>query len=616
MEERKEDAPPRKRYRKEESSSESEDDYVPYVPVRERKKQQLKKLGRLSQLKDEFGQRGKSSSENEHDDDDDEDGQVWGRKSNISLLDQHTELKKLAEAKKESAMERQLKEEEKILESVAEKKALMGVAELAKGIQYEDPIKTSWKPPQYILVMSEARHNRVRKKLCILVEGEDVPPPIKSFAQMKFPRAILAGLERRGIVQPTPIQVQGIPTVLSGRDMIGIAFTGSGKTLVFVLPLIMFCLEQETHLPFIKNEGPYGLVICPSRELAKQTHDIITHYCTGLPQEIRCCLAIGGIPMSESMEVIGRGVHIMVATPGRLMDMLDKKMVRLDVCRYLCMDEADRMIDMGFEEDVRTIFSFFKGQRQTLLFSATMPKKIQNFARSALVKPVTINVGRAGAASMNVIQEVEYVKQEAKIVYLLECLQKTPPPVLIFAEKKQDVDAIHEYLLLKGVEAVAIHGGKDQEERSRSVDAFRKGQKDVLVATDVASKGLDFADVQHVINYDMPDDVENYVHRIGRTGRSGKTGIATTFINKANDESVLLDLKHLLMEARQKVPPFLAALQSENEKYLDLGDERGCSYCGGLGHRITDCPKLEAIQNKQASNIGRRDYLASNAADY
>jgi ATP-dependent RNA helicase DDX41 len=259
------------------------------------------------------------------------------------------------------------------------------------------------------------------------------------------------------------------------------------------------------------------------------------------------------------MKVIDRGVHIMVATPGRLMDMLDKKMVRLYVCRYLCMDEADRMIDMGFEEDVRTIFSFFKG-RQMLLFLATMPKKIQNFERSALMKPVTINIGRAGAASMNVIQEVEYVKQEAKIVYLLECQQKTPPPVLIFAEKKQDVDAIHEYLLLKGAEAV--HGGKDQEERSQSVEAFRKGQKDVLVARDVAFKGLDFADIQHIINYDMPDDVENYVHRIGQTGCSGKTGIATTFINKANDESVLLCLKHLLMEARQKVPPFVAALQS------------------------------------------------------
>uniref|UniRef100_A0A2S2PRG3 RNA helicase n=1 Tax=Schizaphis graminum TaxID=13262 RepID=A0A2S2PRG3_SCHGA len=478
----------------------------------------------------------------------------------------------------------------------------------------------SWTAPRYILAMPEERHENIRLKLRILVEGDEIPPPLKSFREMKLNKGIMAGLSQKGIKKPTPIQVQGIPTVLSGRDMIGIAFTGSGKTLVFVLPLLMFCLEQEIKLPFKPNEGPYGLIICPSRELAKQTFDIINHYMTYLERanypRLRSCLAIGGIPVFESLDVIKRGVHIMVATPGRLMDMLDKKMINLEVCRYLCMDEADRMIDMGFEEDVRTIFSFFQGQRQTLLFSATMPKKIQNFARSALVKPITINVGRAGAASMNVIQEVEYVKQEAKVVYLLECLKKTTPPVLIFAEKKQDVDAIHEYLLLKGVEAVAIHGGKDQEERSKSVDAFRKGQKDVLVATDVASKGLDFEEIQHVINYDMPDDVENYVHRIGRTGRSGKTGIATTFINKANDESVLLDLKHLLIEARQKVPLFLSELESENEKYLQLGDERGCSYCGGLGHRITDCPKLEAIQTKQASNIGRRDYLATSAADY
>lgn len=332
--------------------------------------------------------------------------------------------------------------------------------------------------------------------------------------------------------------------------------------------------------------------------------------------EIRCCMAIGGTPLNEAMDVVQKGVHIMVATPGRLMDMLDKKMVKLDWCRYLCMDEADRMIDMGFEEDVRTIFSFFKGQRQTLLFSATMPKKIQNFARSALVKPVTINVGRAGAASMNVQQDVEYVKQEAKTVFLLECLQRTPPPVLIFAEKKQDVDSIHEYLLLKGVEAVAIHGGKDQEERTRAVDGFRKQEKDVLVATDVASKGLDFADVQHVINYDMPDDVENYVHRIGRTGRSLQRGLATTFVNKSTDQSVLLDLKHLLIEAKQKVPAFLTEMCAETEQYLDLGDSQGCSYCGGLGHRITECPKLEAVQSKQASNIGRKDYLSNTAADY
>ncbi|KAF6080913.1 DEAD-box helicase 41 [Phyllostomus discolor] len=283
---------------------------------------------------------------------------------------------------------------------------------------------------------------------------------------------------------------------------------------------------------------------------------------------------------------------MMVATPGRLMDLLQKKMVSLDICRYLALDEADRMIDMGFEGDIRTIFSYFKGQRQTLLFSATMPKKIQNFAKSALVKPVTINVGRAGAASLDVIQ------------------------VLIFAEKKADVDAIHEYLLLKGVEAVAIHGGKDQEERTKAIEAFREGKKDVLVATDVASKGLDFPAIQHVINYDMPEEIENYVHRIGRTGRSGNTGIATTFINKACDESVLMDLKALLLEAKQKVPPVLQVLHCGDESMLDIGGERGCAFCGGLGHRITDCPKLEAMQTKQVSNIGRKDYLAHSSMDF
>lgn len=357
----------------------SDDDYEPYVPIKTRKKQKLLKLGRIVQLTAEANIVGKSSSENEQDDEGVE--EAWGRKFNISLLDQHTELKKLAEAKKISAVEKQLKEEEKILESVTEKKALMGVAELAKGVQYDDPIKTSWKPPKYILNQTETQHEVTRMNLRILVEGENIPAPIKSFKEMKFPKGIISGLDKKGIKHPTPIQVQGIPTVLSGRDLIGIAFTGSGKTLVFVLPLIMFCLEQEVSLPFIKNEGPYGLIICPSRELAKQTHDIIQYYCKSLQNlslpEIRSCLAIGGTPVNEAMDVIQKGAHILVATPGRLMDLLDKKLIKLDVCRYLCMDEADRMIDMGFEEDVRTIFSYFKGQRQTLLFSATMPKKIQ-----------------------------------------------------------------------------------------------------------------------------------------------------------------------------------------------------------------------------------------------
>merc|ERR1711892_111047 len=400
-----------------------------------------------------------------------------------------------------------------------------------------------------------------------------------TFKDMKFHGGIISGLLKKDIKKPSPIQMAGIPAVLSGRDLIGIAYTGSGKTLVYVLPLIMFCLEQEARLPFINGEGPYGLIICPSRELAKQISDTIEQFTSGLKHQglpsLRTCLAIGGVPSNEAMDVIRKGCHMMVATPGRLMDMLNKKMIKLDVCRYFCMDEADRMIDMGFEEDVRTIFSYFSGQRQTLLFSATMPKKIQNFARSALVRPVTVNVGRAGAASMNIMQEVEFIQPEAKICYILECLRKTAPPVLIFAERKADVDTI------------------------------------------VASKGLDFPEIQHVINYDMPEDIENYVHRTGRTGRGKNKGVATTMINNKVEMAVLADLKHLLLEAKQKVPPFLASMETETDQLAEAGmSEGGCSYCGGLGHRITACPKLEAVQNKKAGEVGKKDYLANNAADY
>ncbi|XP_065882908.1 probable ATP-dependent RNA helicase DDX41 [Dysidea avara] len=603
--------PPLKRYRREEdeekSASEDDENYVPYVPLKERRKNAFTKLLRVSKHQVDEEEVEESS-------------EVVGPQAKVSLLDQHNVLKKKAEAHKESEKDKQLEEEKRILQNISETRALMAVGELAKGVIYEHSIKTGWCPPRCVLKQSSAKCDEIRHKWHILTEGEDSPPPIKTFQEMKFPHHLLAALKKKGITHPTPIQIQGIPAVLLGRDIIGIAFTGSGKTLVFVLPLIMFCMEQERKLPFQSNEGPYGLIICPSRELATQTYEVIKFYTNALSSQsyplVKTVLMIGGLAVRDQAESVRRGVHIVVATPGRLMDMLNKKIMNLEVCRYLCLDEADRMIDMGFEEDIRTIFSYFKQQRQTLLFSATMPKKIQNFARSALVRPITVNVGRAGAASMDVIQEVEYVKQEAKVVYLLECLQKTHPPVLIFSEKKAEVDDIHEYLLLKGVEAVSIHGGKDQEERQWAVREFKDGRKDVLVATDIASKGLDFENIQHVINYDMPGDIENYVHRIGRTGRCGKTGIATTFINKTCDESVLLDLKHLLMEAKQKIPPVLGNLESQNEDYLELGDERGCSYCGGLGHRITDCPKLEAIQNKQTNTIGRKDYLASSAPDW
>ncbi|EOA14389.1 hypothetical protein CARUB_v10027584mg [Capsella rubella] len=583
---------------------EEDDSYVEYVSVVERRAMETKNM---------ILRRKRKASELEEDEEEaDKEKRVEAKPS---LLVQATQLKR--DVPEVSGTEQIILQEKEMMEHLSDKKTLMSVRELARGITYTEPLLTGWKPPLDIRSLSSKQRDLLRKQLHIIVNGDDVPPPIKNFEDMKFPRPVLDTLKEKGIVQPTPIQVQGLPVVLSGRDMIGIAFTGSGKTLAFVLPMIMIALQEEMMMPIAPREGPIGLIVCPSRELASQTYEVIEQFVAPLVKAgyptLRSLLCIGGVDMRSQLEVVKRGVHIVVATPGRLKDMLAKKKMSLDACRYLTLDEADRLVDLGFEDDIREIFDHFKSQRQTLLFSATMPTKIQIFARSALVKPVTVNVGRAGAANLDVIQEVEYVKQEAKIVYLLECLQKTSPPVLIFCENKADVDHIHEYLLLKGVEAVAIHGGKDQEDREYAISSFKAGEKDVLVATDVASKGLDFPDIKHVINYDMPAEIENYVHRIGRTGRCGKTGIATTFINKNQSETTLLDLKHLLQEAKQRIPPVLAELNDpmeEAETIANASGVMGCAYCGGLGHRIGDCPKLEHQKSVAISN-SRKDYFGS-----
>ncbi|SBS86086.1 RNA helicase 1, putative [Plasmodium malariae] len=508
------------------------------------------------------------------------------------------------------------KNEEKILAQVSKalNAPLQSVKERAKGIVYKENFKTIWTLPKKYKMLSKRYVDKIRNVFYIDVNGNDIPPPIKNFKDMKFPKAILKALKKKKINKPTQIQMQGLPAILIGRDIIGIAFTGSGKTIVFALPLIMICLEAELRCKIEEGEGPLGLIVCPSRELATQTHNVIQYYCNFLYKDnypiLKCLCMIGGVSTYNQGREIQKGVHMVVATPGRLNDMLNKKRMTLEQCRYLCFDEADRLIDLGFEEEVRNTLDHFSSQRQTLLFSATMPKKIQEFAKSTLVNPIIINVGRAGAANLDVIQEVEYVKEEIKLSYLLEVLQKTGPPVLIFCENKKDVDDVHEYLLLKGVNAIAIHGNLGQNERQQAINLFREGKKDILVGTDVASKGLDFPSIEHVINYDMPKDIENYVHRIGRTGRCGKTGIATTFINKNQEEAILLDLKALLIEAKQKIPPFLEMLDSKGINLKEIGGVKGCSYCGGLGHRITQCSKLESQRNKQTLSM-HKDILSS-----
>ncbi len=498
--------------------------------------------------------------------------------------------------------------------------ALTSVTDIATGEAKGERMKTSWTCPRYLSSKPEVEHEANRKKWGIILEGEDCPPPMKNFKDMKIPACIVEKLAMKNIMKPTPIQIQGLPALFSGRDVIGIAFTGSGKTLTFVLPMVMLALEEEMNMPIEGGEGPFGVVLCPSRELARQTYENLEYLTSALGAagmgkkypSLRSQLIIGGEDKRAQCETFDKqGLHCLVATPGRLNDLLKQKRLNMDLCKYFVLDEGDRMLDMGFDEEVHSIINRFKRARQTVLFSATMPQKFQTFAKSTLVEPLLVNVGRAGAASMDIVQEVEYVKPEAKILYLLECLQKTPPPVIIFSERKGDVDEIHEYLLLKGVEAAGIHGGKDQVERNEAIKLYKDGLKDVLVATDIAAKGLDFPAIQHVINFDMPTEIENYVHRIGRTGRGGKTGVATTFINKEVPESALMDLKHLLVEAKQRVPPVLQTLEDPDNDIDGLGGVRGCAFCGGLGHRITDCPKLEKDAKRISGN--KRDSLAKKA---
>eukprot|EP00445_Apocalathium_hangoei_P000730 CAMPEP_0203840218 /NCGR_PEP_ID=MMETSP0359-20131031/643_1 /ASSEMBLY_ACC=CAM_ASM_000338 /TAXON_ID=268821 /ORGANISM="Scrippsiella Hangoei, Strain SHTV-5" /LENGTH=656 /DNA_ID=CAMNT_0050754389 /DNA_START=61 /DNA_END=2032 /DNA_ORIENTATION=- len=588
-----------------------DDTYVDYVPMKSRKAAKVQKL--ISSRKVEQQEEAKRILEERLA------AEKTKRGVSNSLLAVSQKIRAEEEANRDSrdAAEKAAieGEEERILEQVQLQMStpLISIKERAKGIIYTERMSPvgGWRPIKKYRDMPEEERNAIREKFFIETNGADVPAPVKRFEEMRLPRGILAGLMTKGIQRPTQIQMQGLPAVLSGRDMIGIAFTGSGKTLVFGLPMIMRSLELDLRSRVQAREGPFGLIIAPSRELAHQTYEVLEFYTDKLVEhhanfpKLRTVLTIGGLNTGTQAMALGKGCHMVVATPGRLNDLLTKKRMTLVQCQYLVMDEADRMVDLGFEEEIRNTLDHFRGQRQTLLFSATMPRKIQDFAKTALVDPVVINVGRAGAANLDVIQEVEYVKQEAKLVYLLRCLQKTPPPVLIFCENKCDVDDVHEYLLLKGVEVVAIHGGLDQEERHEAIKSFKEGIKDCLIGTDVASKGLDFPAIQHVINFDMPKEIENYVHRIGRTGRCGRTGVATTFVNKNQEETILLDLKALLVEAGQNVPPFLQQIDSiagggENDHSVEeIGGVKGCAFAAAWATESQTAPSWRRRGKRQ-----------------
>ncbi|KAF7807208.1 DEAD-box ATP-dependent RNA helicase 37-like [Senna tora] len=400
--------------------------------------------------------------------------------------------------------------------------------------------------------------------------GENVPPPVNTFAEIDLGEALNQNIRRCKYVKPTPVQRHAIPISLAGRDLMACAQTGSGKTAAFCFPIISGIMRgQPVQRPprGVRTVYPLALVLSPTRELSMQIHEEARKfsYQTG----VRVVVAYGGAPINQQMRDLERGVDILVATPGRLVDLLERARVSLQMIRYLALDEADRMLDMGFEPQIRKIVEQMDmpppGVRQTMLFSATFPKEIQRLASDFLSNYIFLAVGRVGSSTDLIIQRVEYVQESDKRSHLMDLLhaqrangaQGKQALTLVFVETKKGADSLEHWLCLNGFPATTIHGDRTQQERELALRSFKSGNTPILVATDVAARGLDIPHVAHVVNFDLPNDIDDYVHRIGRTGRAGKKGLATAFFND-NNASLARSLADLMQEANQEVPAWLS----------------------------------------------------------
>ena len=331
-------------------------------------------------------------------------------------------------------------------------------------------------------------------------------------------------LKEQGITDPTPIQTQAIPHAMNGRDVMGLAQTGTGKTAAFGLPMIDALLKAGVK-PNAKTAR--GLILAPTRELAKQIADNLTAYTKG--SHLKVALVVGGAGIASQIKRLQNGVDLLVATPGRLIDLLDRRAIRLDETIYLVLDEADQMLDMGFIHALRRIAPLLATPRQTMMFSATMPKLMAELADAFLHDPVRVQVNPPGQAVAKISQSLHYVAQAAKSDLLVELLDKHRDELaLVFGRTKHGCEKLYKFLESKGFGAASIHGNKSQGQRERAIEAFKSGKIRVLVATDVAARGIDIDDVSLVVHYEPPIDVKNYLHRSGRTARAGRDGWAVT----------------------------------------------------------------------------------------
>ncbi|RKP44976.1 DEAD/DEAH box helicase [Trinickia fusca] len=371
-----------------------------------------------------------------------------------------------------------------------------------------------------------------------------VTPTIASFEQFGLAADILKAIAEQGYTKPTPIQAQAIPVVLSGRDVMGAAQTGTGKTASFSLPIIQRLLPQANTSASPARHPVRALILTPTRELADQVAANVQSY--GKHTALRSAVVFGGVDMNPQSAELRRGVEILIATPGRLLDHVQQKTTNLGQVQILVLDEADRMLDMGFLPDLQRILNLLPKERQTLLFSATFSPEIKKLASTYLRNPQTIEVARSNSTAANVTQivyEVAEGDKQGAVVQLIR--ERGLKQVIVFCNSKIGAGRLARQLERDGVVASAIHGDKSQSERMQALDAFKRGEIEALVATDVAARGLDIAELPAVINFDLPFNAEDYVHRIGRTGRAGASGDALSLCSH-NERKQLADIEKLI----------------------------------------------------------------------
>ncbi|MGP6089697.1 DEAD/DEAH box helicase [Antarctobacter jejuensis] len=345
------------------------------------------------------------------------------------------------------------------------------------------------------------------------------------FDMLGLPPRLSANLAALNITNPTPIQTQAIPHAMNGRDVMGLAQTGTGKTAAFGLPLLTALMRMQGRAA---PKSARGLILAPTRELAKQILDNLRAYAEGT--HVRVTLVVGGASLNGQAQRLTKGTDLLVATPGRLIDLLERKAVHLDQTEFLVLDEADQMLDLGFIHALRQIAKLLPAQRQTMLFSATMPKQMAEIASAYLKDPIRIEASPPGKPIEKIDQSVHFVEQAHKTSMLVDHLDKhRTEAALVFSRTKHGAEKLKKHLEAKGFAAGSIHGNKSQGQRDRALSAFRQGELTVLVATDVAARGIDIPSVRYVYNYDLPNVADNYVHRIGRTARAGRDGTAVAY---------------------------------------------------------------------------------------